>query len=322
MVTPVMEVLVFPSEEALQVAMRSGLVPPDVQREPARYGVTPDGLVELAASVTAKVKKALGGAGVEVREASVALTQVSCWAEALKPTRIGEPTEALQQVLFTVAGERTLLELAGELLRLGCDRQELRALDGSQGLVALVKVVEAPWFVLSRALDHLDGLRAFVPTTPGQERLWTEVGWAHPLQASLEAPDDGLVLMTGDAAWWRIAEGEWIDVDQLVGAHGPRAASRLGVTPDAPKVQVTLTLARAARPEAPTLFVLPNGQPGRSRRWCARPPKRNSRMFSSWWLGNWWCCARGRAAKRTPARCPASPTRACSTCRTSSRPRR
>lgn len=258
MVGAVMEVLVFPGEEALQVAMRSGLVPPDVQRAPAKVGVTADGRIELAASVTAKVKKALGGAGVEVRESSSALAPVSCWAEALRPLRRGEPTEALPQVLFSVGGEHTLLELAGELLRLGCDRQEF-SMVRSEHAHALVRVVDPPWFVLSRALDHLDGLRAFVPAVPGQERLWTEVGFEHPLQAALEAPDEGLVLMPGDGAWWRLPDAEWIDVDQLVVPTGLGGQERLRVTPEAPKVQVTLTLARAARPEQPTLFVLPNG---------------------------------------------------------------
>ena len=122
-----MEALVFPSEEALQVAMRSGLVPIDLQREPAKVGLTKDGLIEVVPSgnLTAKAKKALVTSGVEARGSSVELAEVSCWAEALSPVRVGEPVGALPQVLFTVTGRRSLLELSGELLRLGCDRQEL-----------------------------------------------------------------------------------------------------------------------------------------------------------------------------------------------------
>ncbi len=254
-----MEVLVFPGDEALQIAMRSGLVPLDVQRAPVQFGVTAEGALELAATVLPRVKKALALAGVEAREASGPLTAVSCWAEALRSRRVGEPEGALPQVLFTVTFERSLLELAGELLRLGCDRQEFSMVK-SPHAHALVRVVDPPWFVLSRALDHLDGLRAFVPTAPGQDRLWTEVGFAHPLASALEAPDDGLVLMTAEGPWWRLSEGEWIDVDQLVVPTGLGAVSRLTPTPDAPKVEVTLTLARAARPEVATLFVLAAGK--------------------------------------------------------------
>lgn len=256
-----MEALVFPSEEALQVAMRSGLVPVELQREPARVGTTQEGLVEVVpeGNLTARAKKALVASGVEARSASVELTDVSCWAEALSPTRVGEPAGALPQVLFTVTGRRSLLELAGELLRLGCDRQELSMVK-SPHAHALVRVADPPWFVLSRALDHLDGLRAFVPTSPGQERLWTEVSWVHPLHATLEAPEVGMVLMTREGPWWRINDSEWIDVDQLVVPVGLGAVSEVVPKLDAPKVQVTLTLARSARPESPTLFVLPQGQ--------------------------------------------------------------
>ncbi|HEY0882608.1 MAG TPA: hypothetical protein VGD87_13790, partial [Archangium sp.] len=256
-----MEALVFPSEEALQVALRSGLVPPDLQSAPVRTGVATDGLIEVVSTSTVppKVKKALLATGVLAREAETKLREVSCWAEALPLSRVGEPDGPLQQVLFTVTGQRSLLELSGELLRLGCDRQEL-AMVNSTFAHALVRVIDPPWFVLSRALDHLDGLRAFVPTTPGQERLWTEVAWAHPLQASLEAPEVGMVLMTREGAWWRITDGEWIDVDQLVVTVGLGAVTPVTPTPDAPKVQVTLSLARAARPEQPTLFVLEQGK--------------------------------------------------------------
>ncbi len=253
-----MEVLVFPGEEALQVAMRSGLVPAELQREAARFGVTADGQVELEAPLSAKAKKALAATGVGFREASVPLREVSCWAEAIAPRRVGEPAGALPAVLFSVAGEHSLLELSGELLRLGCDRQEFSMVK-SPHAHALVRVVDPPWFVLSRALDHLDGLRAFVPTVAGQERLWTEVAWEHPLGPTLEAPDAGLVLMTREGPWWRLAEGEWVDVDQLVVPTGLGPVARVAATLDAPKVQVTLTLARAARPEAPSLFVLPQG---------------------------------------------------------------
>jgi hypothetical protein len=253
-----MEVLVFPSEEALQVAMRSGLVPADVQRQGARVGRTEEGEVEIAAATAARVKKALQASGVGSRENSVRLSEISCWAEALPLNRTGEP-EALQQVLFTLSEGRSLLELAGELLRLGCDRQELSMVKSDRAH-ALLRVVDPPWFVLSRALDHLDGMRAFVPTVPGQDRLWTEVGYAHPLDASIEVPERGLVLMTDAGEWWRIDDGEWIDVDQLVVPVGLPGAKVSKATPDVPRVEVKLKLARAARPEAASLFVLPDGK--------------------------------------------------------------
>jgi hypothetical protein len=254
-----MDALVFPSDEALQVALTSGLIPAELQRAPARVGRTKEGelLVSPSVAVPAKAKKALLAAGVLERPLPAPLVgQVSCWAEVLPPRRIGEPDGNPGLVLFTVTGESTLLDLAGELLRLGCDRQELRALDGSQGLVALVKVVEPPWFVLSRALDHLDGLRAFVPTPAGQDRMWTEVGWEHPLDGALSVEANQLLFVTAEGAWWRVPTGAWTDVDQLVEADSLPTATLRSAETDLPRIPVTLTLARAARVEVPTLFVL------------------------------------------------------------------
>ena len=59
----------------------------------------------------------------------------------------------------------------------------------------MVWVVDPPWFVLSRALDHLDGLRAFVPSPAGQDQVWTEVGFEHPLDMAIEMPQSGMVLV-------------------------------------------------------------------------------------------------------------------------------
>lgn len=256
-----MEALIFPSEEALQVALRSGLVPLELQRAAAKAGVASDGAVEVApeGALSAKVKKALAGAGVSLRDASVKLNDFSCWAEVLSPRAVGEPEGPLPVVLFTVSGERSLLEVSGELLRLGCDRQELRVVKAAQAH-ALLRVVEPPWFVLSRAIDEFDGLRAFVPTVPGQERLWTQLGFAHPLDAAMESPDDGLVLIPRSGPWWRLPDGEWLDVDSLVVPLGLGAVEPHVALGDAPRVEVLLSLARAARPELPTLFVVRGGQ--------------------------------------------------------------
>lgn len=263
-----MDALVFPNDEALQVALKSGLVPTDVQRAPASVGRSRAGEVLVAPSqpVPARAKKALLAAGVLERSTTSLPGKVSCWAEALPPRRIGEPEHNPTLVLFTVTRDGSLLELAGELLRLGCDRQELRALDPASGLVALVKVVDPPWFVLSRALDHLDGLRAFVPTPAGQDTVWTEVGYEHPLDGALHVDPTQLLLVTAEGAWWRLPTAPWTDVDQLVQADALPGRQKLHADGQLPPIPVRLSLARAPRSEAPTLFVLRPGAPGRSPR--------------------------------------------------------
>ncbi len=258
-----MEALLFPSEEALHVALRSGLIPAEVQRAPARVSYADDGQVVIAPSVSfsAKAKKSLKNSGVtETASAPAASRAITCWAEALMPRAVGEPQGTLAQVLFTVDSEGTLLALAGELLRLGCDRQELRMLEGpgagAGAATSMVRVVDPPWFVLSRALDHLDGLRAFVPSPAGQDQVWTEVGFEHPLDMAIGMPESGMVLVLGDGQWWRLPDGSWTDIDSLVEPANLPVAGKIIAMGSLPKVQVTLTLARSARPEAPTMFVL------------------------------------------------------------------
>ncbi|MEW5741677.1 MAG: hypothetical protein AB1938_22350 [Myxococcota bacterium] len=255
-----MEAFVFPSQEALQVALRTGLVPAAVHKAPARVGLTGEGELEVAPSISlpAPARRALETAGVRLRGASTALREVSCWAEALPPRRVGEPEGALGTVLLSIADEKTLLEVCGELLRLGCDRQELCMTPGP--VQALLRVAEPPWYVLSRALDHLDGLRAFVPAPPGQDAVWVELGYTHPLDDALETPGEGLLLVTGEGHWWRLSASQWLDVDHLVVPAGLPVAERLTPHGAPPRVEVRLQLARAARSEAATLFVLPDGR--------------------------------------------------------------
>lgn len=256
-----MEALVFPSEESLLVALRSGLIPPELSRAPVRAGRTPDGALELVPSVAApaKVKKGLLTAGVEARPPTTPLTSFACWAQVLPPVRVGEPVGALPPVLFAAVDSQSLLSLSGELLRLGCDRQELRLVSGCPAS-ALVRVLEPPWFALSRALDHLGGLRAFLAVSGSDERVWVEVGVSHPLAASLATPDEGLVLITAEGAWWRLPDGAWTDVDALV-VSGPLDARAREVPIDAlPRITVHLSLTRTAHTEAPTLYVLPDGE--------------------------------------------------------------
>lgn len=256
-----MDSLIFPSADALHIALVSGLVPPEVQRAEVKFSQLEDGSVEIQPSVAlpAAKKKALKESGVLERTSSSGLARVSCWAAALSARRTDEPASTPARVLFTVPSSDAMLALCGELLRLGCDRQEFRIVRGAEGIVSLIRVSQPPWFVLSRALDRLDGLRAWVPTPPGQDSVWTELGFAHPLVPTLELPSAGMLLVPGVGDWQLVADGEWIDVDQLV-----EPARLPGLTPlpgdqAPPRLPVTLKLARAARPEQPSLWIVKNG---------------------------------------------------------------
>src|SRR6188474_3096990 len=132
---PTRVALVFPSPEALCAALRAGLVPPNVQREPVRFHRTASGELELepAAPLGPQKTKGLQSAGVIERPPSGQTREAPCWAAALQLDYLGEPDQVPPLVMFIVdeAASR-LLTLCGELLRLGCDRQEVRMLGGGR----------------------------------------------------------------------------------------------------------------------------------------------------------------------------------------------
>jgi len=253
-----MEAFVFPSQEALQVALSAGLVPPEVQRAPVHFVRLADGSVQLAPSVgmAESARRALAAAGVEARAPGAEPTSAaSCWAEALPPVRVGEPRGTLPVVLFALQSGTGLLEVAGELLRLGCDRQELGL--GAGG--ALLKVEDPPWYVVSRALDHLDGLTAFAPSPAGQDLVWTELGFSHPLDARLEQHPDQLLLVTGTGRWRQLPVPAWRDLDELLVPVGLPTRSPQAVEGAPPRLEVQLSLHRSSRAEPASLFVVPRG---------------------------------------------------------------
>lgn len=254
-----MRVLVFPSQQALEVALRTGLVPDAAQRAPARVGVTGDGEVEVATSapLPATARRALEAAGARSAEASASLAEVSCLAEALPARWVGVPDGPLPEVLLTVRDDAGLLDVCGELLRLGCERQQLRL--GGPGVHGLVRVLEPPWYVVSRALDGLDGVRAFVPASSGQQAVWVQLGWQHPLGGLADAAGEGPLLVTARGAWERVPPGPWFEVGELLAPVGLPEGVSLPVSARPPRVQVRLRLGRATRAEAPTLFVLERG---------------------------------------------------------------
>ncbi len=250
-----MDSLIFPSEESLQIALRSGLVPAELQRTGARVARLPKGEIELlpSAPIPAGKKKALKDAGVVERASSASLQLVSCWAAAIAPRRTDTSVDSPARALFTLDSTDALLELAGELLRLGCDRQEFRLLGGSPA--ALVRVRTPPWYVLARALDRAGSLRAWVPSPPSQDKVWTEFGFRHPLEGAIEAPADGMLFIAGDGTFSSLPEGEWTDVDQLVDSAPLGAVTELPARVP-PRLTVRLKLARAAKVEPPSLWVL------------------------------------------------------------------
>jgi len=271
----------FPSEESLWVAITSAIVPEAVQARPARAWrdtseegglfVAPEGPLPKAA-VTA-----LGNAGVALHEVEPppSARAASFWAELVRPRRVGEPTAAKKKrdgggisssakesgaldgpVLFVLApGEssrRGALDLMGELLRLGCDRQEVRTVDGR----AYVRAVAPPYYTAVRAIERADGIEAYLPATGGDSRVFVEIGWEHPLAWRVKAPEGHTILIPGEGPWRLLPDGEWTLLDTLLDLQAPAPDKPLAAGPPPGRLRVSLRLGRSGRLEPATLWTL------------------------------------------------------------------
>jgi cellulose synthase operon protein C len=254
-----MSVLIFPSEKVLQLAMTSNLVPVEVQATTARIWVDDEGTITVAPGrrLDQESVAALKRAGVTSRGSAPRGDgrEVGCWPAILSPVRLDEDALATALVLFALPPGASVLTLAEELLRLGCDRQDFCFLAEGEEPSVLLRAQRPPYYTVARALDRPGGLRAYSPASTGQERIWIEVGYAHPLSSGLQAPDGQLLLIDGEGGWRTISVGSWTGIYQLLDVRLPDDATqhRRGLPQ---RLSITLRLSPSARSATPTLWVV------------------------------------------------------------------
>jgi hypothetical protein len=253
-----MHTLVFPSADALRVALLAGLVPPDVQARPVRGGPGPDGTLHVSArGVPPAVQEALLGSGA-VRGPPGELPAATCWAELLPPSRAAERPDdgAGGGVLFALPDGAALLPLAGELLRLGCDRQEWLALPAPPpgGPGALLRAGAPPYFTLLQALEPGSPVRAFVPAVAGaagregraggeaRGGVWVELGFRHPLAHTLQPPAGHQLLVPGRGPWRLLPDGPWTALQERLDVQLPAPLAPLAPAPLTARLPVRLAL--------------------------------------------------------------------------------
>jgi cellulose synthase operon protein C len=244
----------FRDSEALYVVVTSGLCAPDIVGQGARVARRGDGSLVLAPQIAlppAQLRK-LQAVGVVVDAELPAEAQaVRCWAEAIAMRRIALPVIP-SLVLLVTERAAGLVELAAELVRLGCDRQELCTADG----MGVLRVVDPPTYTVMRAIDHEAGLRAFAPDPAGQDAVWTELGYRHPLADRLRAEPGSLLLVGGDR-WRVVREPRWLGLDAVLELVVPGAPVTVATTALARRT-IELRLAGGRR-EAPSLWVIRHG---------------------------------------------------------------
>jgi hypothetical protein len=255
--------LVFPSTDALRMALMGGIVPPSVSLAPARVGRDDQRIwIAPSASLGDAALATLQSLGVQLDGKRTGGSDFVHWLQALPLIRIAQPTEVHDQtpVLFELPAP-ALAEFVGEILRLGNDRQGYRILStGAESAIgqtsrALLRVIGPPYFSLLRSLDwHEDGApRAFIERAPG---VWIEHGWSHPMETRLRAPSGQFVLIEAPDDWRYIRSAPFRDIyDALDVRLEPDSIAWGAAPPDS--IDVPLRLASGNATEAPELWVLP-----------------------------------------------------------------
>ena len=245
--------LAFRDSAALEVAIRSGLVSREAAAGPAKVARgSEDAIVlepdkHLPSAVAAKLR----AAGVHVDAALPGRARaVRCWAEALGPVRVAATKELPALVLFETERAADLIDVAAELVRLGCDRQEL-LVTGDRGVI---RVVDPPTYTIVRALDRDRGLRVYAPDPAKQDRVWTELGFHHPLAEHLRAEPGSLLLCAGDG-WRSVADQGWLGVDAALELAVPGRATPhvAGALPARRRIELHLSQGRR---DVPSMWVI------------------------------------------------------------------
>lgn len=247
----------FADSDALLVAIRSGLVPAEVAAGACRVARADQLIiVEPDQAVPAGPLSKLRAAGVREVALPGEARAVRCWAEALQPTAF-EAAKLPSLVLFVTERVSQLLEVAAELVRLGSDRLEL-AIAGDHGVL---RVVDPPTYTIVRALDRDHGLRVFAPDLAGQEAIWTELGFHHPLAGQLRTERGRLLLVARDG-WTTIRDEGWMPLDAALELAVPERAPALvpGSMPERRKIELRLS---SGRREVTSLWVIREDAVGR-----------------------------------------------------------
>lgn len=151
--------------------------------------------------------------------ASLLYRDCSCWAEALPVTQTGTVPESVGMAMFLLPDEDAAMDMAGEMVRLGCDRQEMAVLPKEHNKGVMLRVSGPPYYSVLRVLDGSSTkTRAFIPSGS----VWVEVGCTHPLSLFVKPPvaDSGkkLVLIPRDtnSPWFRLPDGPWTALNTQV----------------------------------------------------------------------------------------------------------
>lgn len=246
--------VIFPSEETLLAAINARLVPTHVASEPVRFFRRDDGALGVCPhkALPKSVTGELARVGAELGEPNDddELHDRVCWP-AILPSRRAAREPSAQRVLFVADGQDALLALLGELVRLGCGPCSFMVVDS----FALVLASDPPYYSVALAGEPGARYRVFVASPPDQDRVWTELGFEHPLAARATPPSGMLSLIRAREDWDLVPAKPWRDVFDLVDLEiaGPITEHRTR-EPEG-RLPIALRLAKAERTRSPGFWL-------------------------------------------------------------------
>jgi hypothetical protein len=256
-------ILKFPDLTTLQLALTSSVIPPAVSRAPAVAVFDGDAVwVQTAGTLSRGAHNPLKRMGVQAyRSLCDGLeTQVCCWLQLLPLRPEPDALAGLEQatVLFDMPDGAQMTRLAGEMLRLGNDRQGFRWLEDTAGGKgrALLRVVGPPYYSLLRALDRQGRPGAPVAYVERATGVWVEAGFNHPLAERIKPPAGKLLLLRPLRRWTALPDEPFRDVYEALQFQVPDGPSPWQEGRLQEKVQVRLRLRPGGSPDNPELWVL------------------------------------------------------------------
>ncbi len=247
----------FKNQNELLIALNSEMIPMAVQEMPVKYRRNNKGVINVLTDQSFKraqineLKKA--GLTCLGKQDAKLFQSVNHWAEIIQPIALASEVDCSATVLFLIADAKNLYSLAGELLRLGCDRQSFCFLSNSQ---AMLRAIQPPYYSVMKALDKINGLGAYLASPVGQDELWTELGYEHALTQHIKIPEQSLGLISANGDWQYLPNGKWISIYDAMQVELPGELHKQEAIDFSRHFIVKLKLVFAARTTSPTLWVI------------------------------------------------------------------
>ncbi len=252
----------FPTSESLRLALTTGVVPEAVRLAAARFGVAADGSLwvlpetPLAKAIMSGLRKlgvkSAAKCPVELSLDAASWPQMLPLAKDPRGAQVGDKTP----VLFELSGEDSLTQVVGEILRLGNDRQSYRWIEDGDDTKALLRVIGPPYYSLLLALDRDGEPGAPVAYREAAPRVWTQLGWTHPLADHLRPPPGQLLLCRPPHRWCYVPEAKFHDIYDVIDFALPHAPQTWRDTKLEQRIAVPLRLTRGGVSEGAELWLL------------------------------------------------------------------